>query len=134
MTIAISTTQIQITIDTRAMATELRIDIPGMTDWVSLLRPNPDVNMCRIPAELVEANDNGDQDYAPKYISIGPYHYGKEELRSMQKVKLQYLNDLLARNKSNTIERFGGTRPKVQSLRSGNQLLAQWREEYRRCI
>ncbi|KMZ60946.1 hypothetical protein ZOSMA_563G00080 [Zostera marina] len=88
------------------MATELRIDVPGMTNWVSLLRPNPDVNMCRIPTELVEANDNGDRDYAPKYISIGPYHYGKEELRSMQKVKLQYLKDLLARNQSNTIERY----------------------------
>lgn len=88
------------------MATELKINVSGMTNWVSLLRPNPDVNMCRIPTELVEANDNGDRDYAPKYISIGPYHHGKEELRSMQKVKFQYLKDLLARNESNTIERY----------------------------
>ncbi|KMZ71438.1 hypothetical protein ZOSMA_180G00290 [Zostera marina] len=88
------------------MAMELRINVSDTTDWASLLRPNPNVNICRIPTELVEANGNVDREYAPKYISIGPYHYGKEELRSMQKVKLQYLNDLLARNKSNTIERY----------------------------
>ncbi|KMZ60947.1 hypothetical protein ZOSMA_563G00090 [Zostera marina] len=88
------------------MATELRFDVSDITDWSSLLRPNPNVNMCKIPAELVEANDNSDRNYAPKYISIGPYHYGKEVLRSMQKVKLQYLNDLLVRNNNNTIERY----------------------------
>ncbi|KMZ60945.1 hypothetical protein ZOSMA_563G00070 [Zostera marina] len=88
------------------MATETKIDVPGMTNWISLLRPNPDVNMCRIPAEQVKANDNIDQDYVPKYISIGPYHYGKEELRSMQKVKYIYLEDLLAWNQNNTKERY----------------------------
>ncbi|KMZ59511.1 hypothetical protein ZOSMA_67G00020 [Zostera marina] len=62
--------------------------------------------MCKIPVELVEANDNDDPDYASKYISIGPYHYGEEELHSMQKVKFKYLKDLLARNQSNTLERY----------------------------
>lgn len=50
---------------------------------------------------LVEIKDNtrpiSNTSYHPKIISIGPYHRGKEKLRSMEKTKLKYFRDFLLR-------------------------------------
>ncbi|KMZ63889.1 hypothetical protein ZOSMA_390G00020 [Zostera marina] len=61
--------------------------------------------MREIPKELQD-NDDGESYYEPKLISIGPYHLKNEKLDPMQKLKLKYLSDLLARNKKNNVDAY----------------------------
>lgn len=75
------------------------------TECIQNLRPTSDVSMCRIP-DALRANNDDESYYKPKFISIGPYHMKKEELGPMQKLKLQYLSDLLARSEENNLQRY----------------------------
>lgn len=75
------------------------------TECIQKLRPTSDVSMCRIPNEL-QATDGVESYYKPKVISIGPYHLKNAKLCSSQKLKLQYLSDLLARSMENNLNRY----------------------------
>ncbi|XP_060672418.1 UPF0481 protein At3g47200-like isoform X2 [Ziziphus jujuba] len=48
----------------------------------------------KVPDRLRLGNEG---DYTPKVVSIGPFHHGKEELRTMEEHKYRYLRDFLAR-------------------------------------
>ncbi|KAL7197063.1 hypothetical protein ACSBR1_036972 [Camellia fascicularis] len=48
----------------------------------------------KVPRTLRRRNESI---YKPKIVSIGPFHYGKERLAPMEKIKLWYLHSLLAR-------------------------------------
>ncbi|KAH9723291.1 DUF862 domain-containing protein [Citrus sinensis] len=44
------------------------------------------------------------RDYTPKMVSIGPFHYGKPELKAMEEQKERYLKCFLQRTKENLLE------------------------------
>ncbi|GMP82850.1 hypothetical protein CsSME_00036980 [Camellia sinensis var. sinensis] len=48
----------------------------------------------KVPGTLKRHNESI---YEPKIVSIGPFHYGTERLKPMEKIKLWYLHSLLAR-------------------------------------
>ncbi|KAI3716564.1 hypothetical protein L1987_67528 [Smallanthus sonchifolius] len=48
----------------------------------------------RVPQSLVEINKEA---YKPRIVSIGPYHYGNEDLEMIQEHKWRFLNDMLTR-------------------------------------
>lgn len=61
---------------------------------------SPNCCIYKIPQTLKEPNKLA---YTPCLISIGPFHYGKKKLESMQKHKLRYLQNFLARNTKKTL-------------------------------
>ncbi|KMZ76162.1 hypothetical protein ZOSMA_106G00680 [Zostera marina] len=87
---------------------ELDINDAGI-DYIEKLRPTETVTMCRIPDEIIGADDNYDRAYfKPKVISIGPYHSKNEALYPIQSLKLRYLNDLVQRStdENNKVEKY----------------------------
>jgi hypothetical protein len=50
----------------------------------------PECCIYRVPKKLRKVNEEA---YTPKLVSIGPFHYGREELRDMEMHKLRYLKD-----------------------------------------
>ncbi|KMZ76165.1 hypothetical protein ZOSMA_106G00710 [Zostera marina] len=77
-------------------------------NYIEKLRSTETVTMCRVPEEIVGADDNDRAHFKPKVISIGPYHSKNEAFYPMQSLKLQYLNDLLRRSKTknNKVEKY----------------------------
>ncbi|KAL6227138.1 hypothetical protein ACLB2K_001097 [Fragaria x ananassa] len=68
------------------------------TKW--LLHPLAGNESCcifRVPRCLAEIHP---KTYQPHIVSIGPYHYGNQDLQMMQEHKQRYLRDLLARTQS----------------------------------
>lgn len=58
----------------------------------------------RAPASLLLENGDKRKDFHPQIVSIGPYHYGKEELQKMEKHKWGYLRSLLNRTHGSGIK------------------------------
>ncbi|XP_059434009.1 UPF0481 protein At3g47200-like [Corylus avellana] len=50
----------------------------------------PECCIYRVPKKLRKVKEEA---YTPKLVSIGPFHYGREELRDMQMHKLRYFMD-----------------------------------------
>ncbi|XP_059439887.1 UPF0481 protein At3g47200-like [Corylus avellana] len=50
----------------------------------------------RVPKKLRKVNKEA---YTPKFVSIGPFHHGRKELRDMEMYKLRYFKDFLYRTK-----------------------------------
>jgi Plant protein of unknown function len=65
------------------------------------LRPRSSVTIFRLPGWFHEINKELCE---PKMVAIGPYHHGKESLRTMEEHKWYTLRDFLARNKNVGIE------------------------------
>ncbi|OMP03305.1 hypothetical protein COLO4_10497 [Corchorus olitorius] len=71
-----------------------------------LISSSPTTFIFKVPPNLRQANS---KDYEPEIIYVGPYHHGKEHLKEMEKLKLNYLESLLRRehpNKSNCLEGY----------------------------
>ncbi|KAK2650757.1 hypothetical protein Ddye_018246 [Dipteronia dyeriana] len=62
---------------------EVKIDILDEDWW----EPMPGCCIYKVPIDLRKKNEEA---YTPQVISIGPLHYGKNELRDMQKQKKRY--------------------------------------------
>lgn len=58
------------------------------------LEPAPSCSIYRVPRSLRILNAKA---YTPQIISIGPLHYGKEELVDMEKQKNRYMESFLNR-------------------------------------
>ncbi|XP_015903076.3 UPF0481 protein At3g47200 [Ziziphus jujuba] len=50
--------------------------------------------ICRVPDRLRLANEKA---YTPQVVSIGPFHHGKDSLKTMEEHKMRYLEDYLQR-------------------------------------
>uniref|UniRef100_A0A5B7APY9 Uncharacterized protein n=1 Tax=Davidia involucrata TaxID=16924 RepID=A0A5B7APY9_DAVIN len=48
----------------------------------------------RVPMKLRKVNE---EDFTPRVVSIGPFHYGNERFKSMEKDKLDYFKKLIGR-------------------------------------
>ncbi|XP_077217789.1 UPF0481 protein At3g47200-like [Tasmannia lanceolata] len=56
-----------------------------------------------VPQHIYETDEKA---YEPKIISIGPYHHGKQCLRTMEEHKWRYLNAILSRNMDLSLENY----------------------------
>nr|XP_043609607.1 UPF0481 protein At3g47200-like [Erigeron canadensis] len=57
----------------------------------------------KVPRSM-SANKDDDIYYKPKVVSIGPYHYGKDELKQIQDLKLDFARDLFFRDGMNKLK------------------------------
>ncbi|XP_075645571.1 UPF0481 protein At3g47200-like [Castanea sativa] len=58
----------------------------------------PECCIYKVPQKLREVKQEA---YTPKLISIGPYHYGQENLKKMEDLKVRYFNEAVKRTKKN---------------------------------
>jgi hypothetical protein len=69
---------------------KLEVSVEGK---LRILRPfSNNCSIYRVPKRLRELNEKA---YTPQVISIGPLHYGKEELKGMEEHKRLYLREFL---------------------------------------
>ncbi|KMZ63891.1 hypothetical protein ZOSMA_390G00050 [Zostera marina] len=89
-------------VELSSIATKSTKEKYSAAECIQKLRENSNLSMCRIPGDLC-ANYGDESYYEPKFISIGPYHLKNEKLGPSQKLKLQYLSDLLGRSEENNL-------------------------------
>ncbi|PON93748.1 hypothetical protein TorRG33x02_104510 [Trema orientale] len=110
----------------QADAGEVRIDVNALaTDLENMMHDNLSVSsrccIFRVPNVLSRHNPKA---YAPDAFSIGPFHYNKPHLKATQKLKLQYLHDLMSR--------FPDTNPETK-LRDVTAAISEVRGEACEC-
>lgn len=66
-------------------------------------REEPIITIPRVPQRLRYGSD---EPYDPRIISIGPYHLDKNNLKTMEKHKWQYLQAILSRNTNVTLKDY----------------------------
>ncbi|XP_076925529.1 UPF0481 protein At3g47200-like [Bidens hawaiensis] len=81
--------------------------------------PSLDVKIPRVPI-MVREKDDYEKYYVPKVVSIGPYHFGKPKLQSVEKLKPVFAMKLLENNKETLRRLYNklGEPQMVQDLRS----------------
>ncbi|XP_076958471.1 UPF0481 protein At3g47200-like [Bidens hawaiensis] len=66
---------------------------------------------------LVKKTDDYEEYYVPKAVSIGPYHFGKPNLKPLQNLKPEFTNKLLKGNKETATSLYNKLGEMVQDLR-----------------
>ena len=77
---------------------ELILSIPALALEEMEPEKRPECCIYKVPQELRNVKKEA---YTPKLISIGPYHYGQENLKKMEDLKVRYFNEAVNRTKKN---------------------------------
>lgn len=64
--------------------------LPRNKSW----KPRPECCICRIPQRIRKVRQDA---YTPQVISIGPFHYGKKNLRDMENLKKRLVSKFFER-------------------------------------
>ncbi|KAL5798923.1 hypothetical protein ACOSQ2_003743 [Xanthoceras sorbifolium] len=80
---------------------ELSIEIDEENNYVNVLVAAPDCYIYRVPQYLHKINKKA---YTPRFISIGPLHYGKTELMGMENLKRIYWSKFCERVNAKKLE------------------------------
>ncbi|KAM4081783.1 hypothetical protein ACJW30_11G118400 [Castanea mollissima] len=77
---------------------ELILSIPALALEEMEPEKRPECCIYKVPQKLRKVKEEA---YTPKLISIGPYHYGQENLKKMEDLKVSYFIEAVNRTKKN---------------------------------
>ncbi|KAM3685462.1 hypothetical protein ACJW31_11G119500 [Castanea mollissima] len=77
---------------------ELILSIPALALEEMEPEKRPECCIYKVPQKLRKVKEEA---YTPKLISIGPYHYGQENLKKMEDLKVRYFIEAVNRTKKN---------------------------------
>lgn len=72
-------------------------------DLLNRASPMSEHKIFKVPCELRQVNEKA---YEPYFVSIGPYHRGKDNLIAMEEHKVRFLKSFLKRRNEHTSQRF----------------------------
>ncbi|RWR82457.1 UPF0481 protein [Cinnamomum micranthum f. kanehirae] len=110
---------------------KMKEDIPSQQDQQA---ESSTICIYRAPESLLLENGDKRRDFDPQIVSIGPYHYGKEELQKMEKHKWGYLRSLLNRTRGGGIKMINYVKAMMKLEKSARSCYAEYsnlsREEF----